>query len=245
MPIVDTDLLVFSPANVPEDDATTSGGARSTTSRPTLTQLSAASVVAVISDGADVRDITVTGRLPNGTVDTEVITLTGAVEAVGAKTFERLLNVVASGTDAARTVEVREGAGGTVRATITPNETTRHIMFQQSASDAVPVARYEKQFWLNNHATIALTSSALMLTADPSAKIEMGVATAIDDAGSVADRLTAPGGVTFVDDNVSQSVPGGVLDAGEAIGVWIEQSLAADDTPYKSTFTTRLSGQTT
>src|SRR4051812_16868752 len=129
MPIAATDLLLMSSANEPTDDVSTSGGAISTTSRPELTQWSANAVAAVILDGADVRTVTITGRLPTGVIDTEVLTLNGAVEVVGAKTWERVLSAVASATSATRTVSLRQGSGGTVRATIAINETTRHIHF--------------------------------------------------------------------------------------------------------------------
>jgi hypothetical protein len=240
-----TDLVAYSAASVPEDDVSTSGGARSTTSRPALTQLSANAVPAAVSDGADTRTITFTGRLPSGVIDTEALVLDGANEVVGAKTFERYLKVELSGTDAARTVTVRQGAGGATIATIAPDETKRHIFFQRSVSDASPSVRYEKLFWRNQHGTLSLTNAKVTLTADPASKIEIGLAAAKDDSGSVADRLTAPGGVTFVDDGVEQDVPSGALAAGEAIGVWIEQSLGANEAPQKSSFTTRLAGTTT
>ncbi len=244
MPIVTADLIAFSPASVPEDDASTTGGARSTVSRPTLTQMTANAVIAAISDGADTRTLTVTGRLASGAIDTEAIVLTGAVEKLGLKTFERVLKLVLSATDASRTVTVKQGAAGATIATIVPNETTRHISFYDSTSGASPTVRYGKHFWRNAHGTLTLNAAKVTLTADPAAKIEIGLAAAVDDTVSVANRLTAPGGITFVDDNVEQTVPGGALAAGAAIGVWVKQSLGASEAPQRSTFTTRVAGTT-
>ncbi len=244
MPIANTDLIEHAAASMPEDDVSTSGGAIDTAARPDLTHLTANAVIAAISDGADVRTLTITGRLASGAIDTEAIVLTGAVEVVGAKTFERILKAVLSATDGARTVTVKQGAAGATRATIGPNETTRRLLFYDSASEAGATTRYEKTFLKNNHGTLTLNAAAVQLTADPAAKIKIGVAAAKGDTVSVANRKTAPGGITFVDDGVSQNVPTGVLAAGEAIGVWKELALGASDAPNKTTYTTQLSGTT-
>lgn len=245
MSILSTDLQQWSPANVPTADTTTTGGAISTTGRPTLTQWAANNVAQVVSDGADTRTVTITGRLTTGVVDTEALVLNGTTAVTGAKTWERVLSAVIGATDAARTVSVKEGAGGTVRATIGPNETTRHILFQQSSSTTAIRNYYEKVFWKNANGSLSLLSAQVTLTADPSAKITIGLATAVNDSATVANRLTAPAGVSFVDDNVAQNVPGTNLAAGAAIGVWINLTLAANDTALKSSFTTQLAGQTT
>lgn len=245
MPILPAELIAFLPASVPTNDTGTSGGAIDTTGRPAFTQWSANAVAAAISDGADVRNLTLTGRLITGVIDTEVLVLTGAVEVVGAKVWERLLSAVLSAGDAARTVSVRQGSGGTVRATLTPNETARRIMFYDSTSEAAEAVRHEKEHLKNTHATLALTNAEVKLTADPSARIMIGVAAAKGDSVSVANRKAVPGGITFVDDNIAAAVPSGNLGAGESIGVWIKQALPGSDPAAKTTYTLALSGQTT
>ena len=242
MPIVAADLIPNGSASRPSDDTSTTGGAIATTDRPDFTQLTANALIAVISDGADVRTVTVEGRNAAGAVTTDVITLTGAVEAVGVVTFERILTLTLSASDGARTVTVRQGAGGATRATIGPNETTRTAFYRRSASESGIVIRYEKMFWKNNHATLTLNAAAVVLTADPDARIRLGLATAINDTATVVNRKTAPAGVSFVDDNVSQSVPGGILAAADRIGTWIEENLPAADAAHRTTFTTQLSG---
>ena len=243
MSITAAELIAHGSAGRPEDDSATSGGAIDLTHRPEMTQLTSNSVVAAVSDGADVRTVTVTGRNATGAIDTEILTLTGAVEVVGAKTFERILKLEASAPDASRTVTVTQGSAGPTRATITPNEQDRSGMFLKSASEASPVDRYEKFFWKNTNATLTLNSAEVELTADPATKIKISLAATKDDTGSTTNRKTSPGGV-FVDDGVAIAVPSGVLAAGEAIGTWMEQALAADDAAQKTTFTTQLSGTT-
>lgn len=87
-----------------------------------MTAWSAPARVALISDGADVRTATITGLDNTGTPVpiTEVVTLTGASEVLSVATFSKVHNVVLSATDAARTVLVKQGTGGTTRGTIGP-----------------------------------------------------------------------------------------------------------------------------
>jgi hypothetical protein len=245
MPIVAADLVLRSSANDPSDDTSLAGGAISITSRPDLTQWTANAVAAVISDGADTRTVTITGRLASGIIDTEVLTLNGAVEVVGAKTWERVLSAVTSATSATRTVLVKQGSGGATRATISVNETTRHILFRDSTSEAAIAIRYAKAFSENTHGTLALTSATVKLTADPAARIRIGLAASKGDSATTTNRKTAPGGITFSDDNVSLGVPGGNLAAGEEIGIWVEQNLPANDPPNKTTLTLETAGSTT
>jgi len=244
VPIVAADLIAYIAANNPTDDTTTGGGAIDTLGRPTFTQLTANSVIAVVSDGADTRVVTIEGRNAAGTVVTEALTLNGAVEVVGTTTFERILKVTMAVADVARTVTVRQGAGGATRATITPNERFRHSHLQRSASQAGIVIRYDKLHWKNTHATLGLQSAQVRLSADPDARIRQGIHTSKGDTATIANRVTAPGGITFVDDNIDQAVPSSPLAAGENIGVWYEQNLPANDPAHRTTYTSQLNGQT-
>lgn len=242
MAILNSELIAYGCGNLPTDDTSTVGGAIDATRRPVFTQLTANSVIAVKSDGTDTRTVTVTGRNAAGAVVTDSLVLTGTAEVVGVVTFERVQKVELSGTDAARTVTVEQGAGGSTVATVPPNEIGFYALFLNSASEAATATRYEKLFWKNTNATLTLNAASVMLTADPAAKIKIGVAASVNDSVTAANRKTAPAGITFVDDNVSQNVPGNTLAAGAGIGVWIQQTLAANDAPVKSTFTTQLQG---
>jgi hypothetical protein len=245
MPIVASDLQFWSSASIPTDDASTSGGAISTTKRPALDLFSAAAVVALVSSEAgDARNVTVVGRDAAGAIISEVKALNGTTEVVTAAQFRDVHSVTAAATHATRVITVRQGAGGTQRGQIIPNTDGIHAMFQRSASEAGAVDRYEKQFAKNNHASLTLNSAAIKLTADNADKIFIGCASAVNDSGSVANRKTAPPGVTFVDLNVSQAVPGGALAAQDRIGIWVKQSLGAVAGAFRDSFTIELSGTT-
>jgi hypothetical protein len=245
MSILATELIAYGSASLPTDDTSTSGGAIDGTRRPVFTQLTANAVIAAVSDGADTRTLTVTGRNAAGAVVSDSGALTGATEKVLTVTFERVQKIEMGTTDAARTVTVKQGSGGTTIATIPPNEIGFYALFLNSSSAASTQTRYEKIFWKNTNGTLTLNSAQVTLTADPASKINIGLATAINDTGSVANRTTAPASVTFVGLSTAQNVPGGVLAAGDKIGVWIKQSLASNDAAQKNTFTTQLNGTST
>jgi hypothetical protein len=242
MPLSSSDLKLFCSQYMPEDDTSTSGGTINTQVKPEFTQMTANSVIAIVSDGADTRSVTITGRRPNGIIDSETLTLNGTTEVVGTKTFERLLKVLAATTSASRTVTVKQGSGGSTLGTIEPNMLGFRIVFYKSKSESSQVKRYEKLCWKNTHGSLALADAMHRLSADPLGKIRVGLDTTKSSSSSVSNRKTVPSGVTFVDDNVDQAVPGDYLDAGEFIGVWIEQTLAANDPAAKGSFTLQLSG---
>jgi hypothetical protein len=245
MPIGPSDLQFWSSVSIPTDDTSPSGGAISTTKRPALDVFSATAVVALVSSEAgDTRNVTVVGRDAAGAIISEVKALNGLTEVVTTAPFRDVHSVTAASTHTTRIITVRQGAGGTARGQILANTDAIHAMFQRSASEASAVDRYEKQFAKNNHPSLMLNSAAIKLTADNANKVFIGCATALNDSGSVANRKTVPAGVTFVDLNVSQSVPGGALSAGSSIGIWVKQSLLGADSAFRQTFTIELSGTT-
>jgi hypothetical protein len=84
----------------------------------------------VVSSGADTRNVTISGILAviingmligPGAADTEVLTLNGTTEVVGAKTWYSITSAVAASTSATRTVTVR--GGGVDIGTIATNVT--------------------------------------------------------------------------------------------------------------------------
>lgn len=246
MPIVAADLKTYGVASLPEADGVTSGGAIALLSRPDLTQFSAAAIPeAVSTSAADTMNCTVRARLASGAINEETKALTGTTPVTFAS-VERILKITLA-SPAAGTVTVKEGVSGTTRVTLVIGDTISYALFDSSASAAAAETRYEKLFKKNTHGTLDLSSAELKLTADPDSKMMAAEATTKDDSGSVADRNTdtkpATSG-TFVDDNAAIAVPSSPLAAGEAIGMWLEQSLTGGDSAYRSTFTTQLGGTT-
>lgn len=245
MPIAATDLIAYEALNRADDDVSVVGGAIDPDHRVVFTQLAANdSLEAVSTSASDTQTITVVGRNAAGAKITNSVALTGTTPVtIPGGVHERALRCTIP-TDAVGTITLRRISAGPTVGQIQPGERGFHAAYVDSASEAGVAVRYHKIHWKNAHATLTLNAAALKLTADPDARIRVGVHTAKNDAVTIANRKTAPGGITFVDDNVSQSVPGGTLEALSAIGDWIEQNLPASDAPHRTTYTTELAGTT-
>ena len=243
MAIAAADLIALCSLNRPENDTTTSGGGIDVDNRPEFTQMGANDTLEMLSSAAGdtTQTVTVTGRNSAGAVVIDTKTLNGTTVVAFTGTFERVQKVLMS-ADAVGTITVRRASAGPTVGTIPIGERGFTMAFINSASESGIAIRYEKIFWKNTHATLTLNSAETKLTADPDARIRVGVSATKNDTLSVANRKTAPGGITFVDDNVAQAVAGNTLEALAATGLWIEQNLPASDTPKKSSFTTQLSG---
>lgn len=236
---VSADLVLVYAANRPDDDTSTVGGAKDEAARPLDSQFTANAVVAAVSDGTDTRTLTIEGINSAGTVTSENFALTSTSEVTGSETWAVIGRVSLSAGSATRTVTIRQGAGGTTRHTLNPDETLGRTLFWESVSAGSSKTYYEKCFWVNTGAT-TLNSSTVEETADATGLYAMGLASAKDDSGTATNRLSAPGGVTFT--SGSQNVPGGNLLAGEAIGVWFRMALGADQSADDDSITNTLAG---
>lgn len=243
MAILTSDLKAYQSANMPENDTGTSGGAIAATGMVEFTDLAANDVVRVVSTSAGdtAQTVSVTGRDATGAIQTDAIALNGTTPVSGTTTFERILKVVLSATAAGSVTVERNTTPFDDIVVIPPGKTSVRRLFYDSTSEAGATTRFEKIFFKNEHATLTLNAAKVKLTADPSTSIRIGAAASKDDSGSVANRKTSPG-VTFVDDGVSQDVPGTTLEAASGIGVWVEFSRGASAAPVKNTFTVELSG---
>lgn len=244
MPVASSDLVLYGAASRPVDDASTVGGAIAATVRFLDAQFSAAARPEIVSTAAgDTMNVTITGRLADGSIVTEVKALNGTTPVLFDATFERLHSVVAASA-VAGTVTVKQGTGGTTRHTLAAGETEALMWFRRAVSDSSPVTRHEKGHVRNNHGSLALTAATVRLTADAGDLYRIGIDPSQNSSLSATNRLTAPAGVTFVDDAVDINVSGTDLGSGDAIGVWAEQTLGADEAPGKNGFSFQIAGQT-
>ena len=144
---------------------------------------------------------------------------------------------------------------------ISPNAVTAVIRcFSTSAAD-VPSGStrtyYEKVFVVNNNTATALTGAQIEVASEnPSlptgAALDLGLAGSLDDTASVANRQTAPAGVSFTTQPALVSVPGsGNLPPGSAPntagaqGVWLRLTLQPGTAAYKGSADLRAQGTTT
>ncbi len=241
MAITAADILKYQSANMPEADTGTSGGAISTVGKlEEFVQATATIPKAASSSAADTtQTLTITGRLATGVIDSDVMTLTGTGQVTFTKSFAYILKAVLSAA-CAGIVTIYMNNGSTVIVAIPIGKTSNRRLFYDSVSGVAEKVLYEKEYWKNEHATLTLNVALLRLTADASTKVKIGVETAGDQSST--NRLTAPTGPTYVDDNVDIDITS--LAAGASKGLWIQLTLAASDAAFVSNYTTRLSGTT-
>lgn len=100
--VVESDVRIYGSASMPDVDGATVGGVVDTTKEIVFTDMVANGTVLGVSESASdtATVITCSGRDATGVIVSDAITLTGTtpVAAGGAKTFERLLKGVVSGT---------------------------------------------------------------------------------------------------------------------------------------------------
>lgn len=248
MSILTSDLVLYGPLSNPTDDVSASGGTPDFQRRPVFTQLLANSVLVYQSNGADTRGVQAVGRDSTGSVVTETVILNGAAAVTGSQVFERLQSVsLTGGVSGAQIVTVGGsgiGAGGGGLFTIPATELGIYMNFRNAASAASPTVRYEKMFFKNKNASLTLQSAQVQLLTDPSTVLQSGVAATLNDSLSIANRLAVPGGISFVSVGVNQNVPTNALPAGQYVGVWISQNLAANNAAIRNPFAEQLSGTT-
>ena len=245
--IIASELIAYLCANLPEEDVSPGGGGIDATDIVSMSQLAAPDKVAFTSDTVgDVRTVTITGRDATGVMVSEVVNLNGTTRVVSANIYDRIAKVVLSAGDANKVVTMTRNDVGTYTSLCILGKNIVHarMLFINAISGPSPVTRYAKMFWRNTNPTLTLLSAQMTLTADPQAVTQMGCATSLNDTDSIANRLAAPAGITFVGVNVSQNLPTGLLPSGSQVGVWISQSLAAGNAAFKNTFTTQLVGAT-
>lgn len=243
MPIVATDLILYASANTPEDDSATTGGAIDELRRLDFTQIAADDDIEAISDNAgDTQSVELDARNLAGAIVTEVETMTGTTAVIFSTIgiIERVLKFELASV-AVGTITVRRSVAGATVRIVPVGERGFEIFFYDSASESSSTIRYQKAFYLNDHATLTLNNAQIQITADPEAIMDFALGTAKDDSETTTNRKTAPSAVSSFDDN-QKSVPGTTLEAASRIAVWIRMQLIADDTPKRNTITLELTG---
>ncbi len=252
MAILQTDLVAYAAANMPQDETSTNGGAIDPLRRVVLTDVAVADTVEVLSNNAaDTMNITVVGRAASGVSVSETKALTGttpiSLSTLG--TVERILSADLASAPLG-TVTVRRATGAIVIGTIPVGERGFMRLFVNAYSDLTnPKNYYMKFFWKNTNSTLSLINALVKQSADPSTLITHLIAGSVNDTPTTANRLTAPAAGTTLDPDVfddnDKAVPGGSLAAGAAIGVWLRLALGASQAPAKTSYTSQCFGLST
>ena len=144
---------------------------------------------------------------------------------------------------------------------LTPNQITQvRRPFYNAAADVSGGSNrtyYEKVFAVNNNTTTALTVANIIKQVDPtSGTLQFALTNALNDTSTVANRQTLPTvAITAFSSGSApqtiavpapQNLPSGAApNAAGAQGIWLSLLLTAGLAPAKTSFTVRISGQTT
>lgn len=229
-----TSVRLYCAANHPENDTDTVGGAIDTACRILEDQFSGAAKPELVSDDAgDLMAVTITGRDPDGNRIEETNALNGLSAVLWTNSFERILKVEFASAPTGD-VTIKEGSGGTTRHTVLGGETGVQAFFINATADITAgddKVRYEKFFVKNIESSDAALNFTVELTVNPRTDYALQVEDAVDDNNSATNRLTAPTGNQGSFSAGPISIPGTDLGAGEAIGVWLRQTLDDGTSP--------------
>lgn len=248
--IVSSDLVMYHSATQSISDVGTVGGAIDVLRRPDFTQQTSNDTIQAVSSNAGdtSQTVTMTARDSQGRIVTETKTLTGTtlITFSTLATVERILQAELSAT-AAGTVTIRSttGPGTNFSRVIAIGERGFSAVFRLTSSQTgSTTSYYAKLFWKNTNATNALLTAIVSESADPSGLITHGLETSVNGSNTATTRQAAPG-TTGTIDNSAKSVPGTDLASTAAIGLWLLLSLATNNAPVRSSYTSQLAGSTT
>jgi hypothetical protein len=245
---------------MPVADTTTSGGAIDPTIRVIFASTAAINTALEIvsTSASDTQNVVVVGRNAAGSdvTETKAMNGTSVVSLSTLGTVERLLSVILASA-AAGTVTLRGAGTGTTRVTIPAGEKGAVRLFRFAT---VPTSSstifYEKFFWKNTNASLALQDATVVEVAGgQAAKIASALEDAVNDTTSVANRLTAPGAsdigasgfVASASLVMATETDAGTADlaAASAIGVWVKLTLTAGDAAFSDTWSCQVAGTST
>lgn len=251
MAVVDTDIVVFGSAVMPDDDVTTEiGGAIDLTKKIVFTDISPNGTVTIFSSAAgdNTQTVTTYGRDAAGVLVSEALGLTGTTPVAGTQVFERVLKIVLSAA-AVGNVTVEETTGGedlvVMEAGVTEIRRPFYNAFSEAAGGAQKIY-YEKIFFKNTNTVSALTSAVMSEFADPSGLVAFGLAPTLDDSGTNGvgnNRQVAPSAIT-IDSANKNVVNSQVHSPSTAQGIWLSLTLPAGTAASKTSYTLRETGET-
>jgi len=185
------------------------------------------------------------GRVVSGTGAGQIFEVLKYEGSAGANPYRIHFRTLATPLDATSVIEIAKGMvfDKVASASLEILEVRRfHYNVAAEETGGSAVVTHEKGFFLNLHATEALLSATVSEVAEGLASLmDFGLEDSLDGTGSAANRLTAPGGITF--NSSDKAVAGDDLLAGSAQGFWTRLSLPAGQSAQNSYYKLQVSGQ--
>ena len=245
MAVSSANLVIYTAANMPEDDSSTAGGAINSGIRATFTDPASATTIQFVSTSAsDTQNVVLTGRNAAGAIISETIALDGTNPKTGTNTYERVLKCILASA-AVGTVTVSGTSESATVTDIPPLESGfRRPFYDATASAVSTVNLYEKVFVMNNNTSSTLNNATLTEVSNGLYnKINFSLENAKQATTSVANRTIAPGSTGPFGTGPSGMVSN-ELTARDYQGVWMNLTMAAAEPAQNSYYEVQISGTT-
>jgi hypothetical protein len=239
MAVVAADFVAYGAASQALDEDSAVGGAIDLTIGIMAgVILNAREKLAVVSDNAgDTQDIIIRGRAYDGYEIEERLTVNGTTSVLGRAEFYRILDLVLT-TAATGIITISKQSDASSVQTIAATMTRMTTLFKFAyTSEKQRITRYDKFFLKNTNGADNLQNAKVRVYYDPFRRMEVGLDAAKDSSTSIANRRTAPSGITFSEFDEYVDVPDDDLDSGESIGVWLKQTAYATESTSRPTAT--------
>jgi hypothetical protein len=246
MSIGSHELVIYTAANMPENNANIVGSGINSGVRASFDDLSSQATVVVYSSSASDtgQALTLTGRSAAGIIISDIISLDGLTRVTSPKTYERVLKAHLN-EDCAGIVTV-SGNGINKIANIPIGESGFHRPFYDVIAKAATAQTfYEKVFVQNINPTLTLEDAKVVEVSDGLySKIDFAIEDSKKSEQFIVNRTAIPTGVSGGFGNGPTGIIGNELAAGDYQGVWLKLSLGAGEASINSFYEVQISGTT-
>ena len=246
MGVVNTDLVIYTASNMPENNTSIVGGDINSGIRASFDDPSSASLVIIYSSsGTDTsQNLTLTGRTDAGTIISESLALNGASNVTSVYTYGRILtasldavavgNITVSGSAVNKITDIPVGESG-----------FRRPFYDATASVDTSKTYYEKVFIKNNSTGSDLTDAKVIeVNSGLAAKISFGLEDTKKSNQTIANREAIPTGITGVFGAGPSCIMNDLLSVGDYQGTWFKLSVDTSEASINSFYEVQVSGTT-
>ena len=243
MSVVNTDLVIYTASNMPENNTSIVGGDINSGIRASFDDPSSSSTIIIYSssDTDTSQNLTLVGRAVGGTIISESLVLNGTSNVNSVYTYNRILtasldaiavgNITVSGNDVNKITDIPVGESG-----------FRRPFYDATASADTAKTYYEKVFIKNNSVTSDLSDAiALELDRGISAKILFGLEDTKKSNQTIANREAAPTGITGGFGAGPSGIMNNILSPGDYQGVWFKLNVDANEASINSFYEIQVS----
>ena len=246
MSVVNTDLVIYTASNMPENNISIVGGDINSGIRASFDDPSSSSTIIIYSssDTDTGQNLTLVGRAAGGTIISESLVLNGTSNVNSVYTYNRILtasldaiavgNITVSGNGVNKITDIPVGESG-----------FRRPFYDATASADTAKTYYEKVFIKNNNTSSNLTDAQVIeVNSGLASKISFGLEDTKKSNQTIDNREAVPTGITGGFGAGPSGIMNDVLNTGDYQGVWFKLSLDAEEASINSFYEVQVSGTT-